>query len=158
MNLQKEQDERIHEKRLESVLESFQLQAVDVPRDGDCLFHSVARHLQHCFENGDEQLFVHLQSLNIHSNMSNCEIVKQLRALLDDEWLNNRTEYQPFFPEVLDYEDEAIEYLTLGTFSSELGDAMLLGLSNVLRVIFVVFTSIESWPYVSIHPRVPRTS
>lgn len=153
-NLEKEPDERIHEKRLGSVLESFQLQMVDVPRNGDCLFHSVACHLQHCLEDGDEQLLVHLQSLNIHASMSNCEIVKQLRALLVDEWLSNRTEYQPFFSEGMDFEDEAMQYLNLGTFSSELGDAMLLALSNVLRVAFIVFTSIESWPYVSIHPRV----
>ena len=46
-----------------------------------------------------------------------------------------------------------MQYLNPGVFSSALGDAMLLGLSNILRFHIAVFTAIESWPYIPVHPR-----
>ena len=54
---------------------------------------------------------------------------------------------------VMDYETESSKYTQSGVFSSDLGDAMLLGLANVLRLRIVVFSSIDSWPYFIIHPR-----
>ena len=51
----------------------------------------------------------------------------------------------PFFTATIsDFDSEALKYRKLGVF---IGDAMLLGLSNALRIPLVVFTSVESWPY-----------
>ena len=53
----------------------------------------------------------------------------------------------------MSYEAESSKYTQSGVFSSDLGDAMLLGLANVLQLRIVVFSSIESWPYFIIHPQ-----
>lgn len=53
----------------------------------------------------------------------------------------------------MNYETEASEYTQPGVFSSDFGDSMLLGLSNVLRLRIVVFSSIDSWPYFIIFPQ-----
>ena len=66
----------------------------------------------------------------------------------------NEGDYQPFFAVIVrDFEAESQKYLKSGVFSSALGDAMLLGLSNVLQLPIVVFTSAESWPYFTVNPR-----
>ena len=41
---------------------------------------------------------------------------------------------------------------------TSLGDAMLLGLSNVLCQQIIVFTSIPSWPHFTIYPRSTQIS
>ena len=53
----------------------------------------------------------------------------------------------------VEFDKEAQLYRQKGIYSSYLGDAMLLGLANFLHVEIIVFTSIESWPQVTIHPR-----
>lgn len=85
--------------------------------------------------------------------MSRSTLVQHLRELLVHEWLTNEDEYQPFFDDIANFEAESMKYLKSGFFSSTLGDAMLLGLSNALLLPMVVFTSVESWPYFTIHPR-----
>ena len=88
--------------------------------------------------------------------MSASDLLKFLRELLIHEWVTNKSEYQPSFEgTVHNLEFEAMQYLQPGVYSSVLGDDMLLGLSNVLCLPIVVFTSIESWPYTPIHPRLP---
>jgi len=52
-------------------------------------------------------------------------------------------------------EFEAMQYLQPAVYSSTFGDAMLLGLSNVLCLPIAVFTSIESRSYIPIHPQSP---
>ena len=60
-----------------------------------------------------------------------------------DEWLSNRNEYQPFFTGK-DFESDALQYVNLGTYSTDLEDAMTLGIANVLQTPIVIFTSIET--------------
>ena len=69
----------------------------------------------------------HLQNIGISFRMSRCAHVKHLRELLVHEWLVYQVEYQPFFNGIM--------------------DAML------MRLPIVVFTSIQSWPCLTIHPR-----
>ena len=152
-------DENLHSKRLANVLESYQLDTIDIAKDGDCLFSSVATYIKQICTSPitlPESLLDHLQIIGISGNQitSGITLVPYLRELLVHEWLANQCEYQPFFDGVIhDFEAESIKYLQCGVFSSNLGDAMLLGLSNVLRIPIVVFTSVESWPYFTIHPR-----
>lgn len=44
-----QQDSADDMKRLENILSSFNMQQIDVPRDGDCLFSAVVLHLKHVF-------------------------------------------------------------------------------------------------------------
>ena len=53
------------------------------------------------------------------------------------------------------FEAQARQFTQLGVFESAIGDAMLLGISNVLQLEIIVFTSIESWPHITIQPRLP---
>ena len=43
--------------------------------------------------------------------------------------------------------------LQSGVFASDLGDAMVLALSNVLKVPIVLFTYVLNFPCIPIHPR-----
>lgn len=151
-----ETDESIHFRRLANVLESFQLDMVNIAPDGDFLFSSVATHIEHLLSptaSTSDLVKAHLESIGIHSTMSRCSLIQHLRDLLVHEWLNNGSRYEPFFSgRVKNFEDEALQYQSPGMFSSELGDAMLLGLSNILWLSIVAFTSIESWPYIPVHP------
>ena len=52
----------------------------------------------------------------------------------------------------IDFDEEAEQYRKSGVYATSLGDAMLLGLSNALRLQIIVFTSIPSWPYTPICP------
>lgn len=140
-------------KRLQSVLASFNMQLVNVPRDGDCLFFSISLYLQRILSEMDPntELVQHLHSLNITSDSCSVQL---LRNLLVDEWIMNKQDYQPFF-QTDNFDEDAKEYKTPGTYATSIGDAMLLGLSNVLRLQMIVFTSVPSWPYTPISPRCP---
>ena len=151
-----ENEIEIHTKRLQNVLQSFHLTMIDVQADGDCLFTSLATHFHMCHI-GDT-LKEHIGTIGIHLYMTTTEIVKTLRALLVEEWLQNKSEYMAYFPNCTNFEEEATKYATLGVYSTALGDAMLMALANILCTPVVVFTSAESWPYVSIQPRHPRES
>ena len=87
-----------------------------------------------------QSLIYHFQSIGLTSTMSKDVLVAYLQELIVHEWLSNQATYQPFF-------SGTVKYLNLEAFSSDIGDAMLLGLSNVLRIPIVVFTSVESWPF-----------
>ncbi len=127
----------------------------EVPRDGDCLFYSVALHLQrmlHKQGSFEPELMDYIHSLGFNSGMNVDEMVVLLRRLLVDEWLTQRNRYISFFGTELDFEQEAITYERRGVFSTELGDSVVLGLSNVLHLPFIIFTSARHMPIVPVHP------
>ena len=136
---------------------SFGIKKWEVPSNGNCLFTSVVFFLEKVFKlNNENELISQLQSIGITSD--NYDVLL-LRALMVDEWLLNRQDYQSFFIDaLLDFEAEAENYRGNGVFASCLGDAMLLGLSNVLHLQIIVFTSIPSWPHFTIYPRCPPAS
>jgi len=63
-----------------------------------------------------------------------------LRGKLVDEWLSNKEEYQTFLLDI-DPEQKAVEFRKNWVFTGELGNMMLLRVSNVLRM--SVFTAME---------------
>ena len=136
--------------RLNNVLQSFGLTTCEVPKNGDCLFTSIILHINHIFQaNSDTWLIEHLHSIRVnHSNLD----VNLIRNLMVDEWITNQ-EYIPFLEDSKQFEEEADKYRVSGMYTTELGDVMLLGLSNVLHLQLIVFTSIPSWPYLTINPQ-----
>ena len=146
-----------HKNRLSSVLESYQLKAIDVPEDGDCLFTSIAIYIEQLLTSQSalpQSLINHFQGIGITSTMPRDVLTSYLREVLVHEWLSNQDRYQPFFSSTIsNFESESLKYLERGVFSSDIGDAMLLGLSNALQIPIVVFTSVESWPYFTIQPQ-----
>ena len=69
----------------------------------------------------------------------------------------NQQNYKPFFKKAsIDFEQEAEKHRQHGVYTTSLGDAMLLGLSNLLHLQITVFTSIPSWPHFTIYPNCSR--
>ena len=136
--------------RINNVLISFGLKKLDVPMDGDCLFSAVLLHLDMVFhQNTDTDLIEHLLSIGIDQTTVSITL---LRDLMVDEWVANSLQYKPFLTDDKDFETEADKYRASGMYTTDLGDAMLLALSNVLHLQLVVFTSVPSWPYLTINP------
>ena len=122
----------------------------EVPKNGDCLFSSVIHYLRQVLQSSSDLcLLEHLQSIGIRID-SLC--VGLLRNLMVDEWIGNQQEYIPFLDDTINFEQDADNYRASGIYTTSLGDAMLLGLSNVLRLQIIVFTSIPSWPYLTVNP------
>ena len=67
------------------------------------------------------------------------------------EWLQNEEYYG--LKNLSENEQDILAYEKPGVFGGGLGDAMPLGLANVLRLPIVMFTSIRNFPLVAISPR-----
>ena len=142
--------------RLNNVLQSFAMQKCEVPMNGDCLFSSVILYINEAFQsNSESNLIDHLNSIGI--TPQSCDVLL-VRNLMVDEWIYNKEEYQSFFDAQTRFENEAQRYRANGVYTTQLGDAMLLGLSNLLHLQLIVFTSIPSWPYVTVNPRCTQAS
>ena len=52
-----------------------------------------------------------------------------------------------------DLEDKAVEFRNNGVFTGELGNMMLLGVSNILKMPVTVFTAMEHFAIIPVSPR-----
>ena len=140
--------------RLTSVLLSYNLESLAVDEDGDCLFHAVCLHLANeiTADEDTSDLLSHAQSLGYSIQSDAMSKVLLLRKLVVKEWLDNQSTYKPFFL-LKDFQSAAREFVQSGVFAGDLGDAMVLAISNVLQVPIVVFSSVENYPCIPIHPR-----
>lgn len=127
--------------KIDSFISGLGFQILPVPKDGDCLFTSIIFQL--------EQMAPLSESRELSSFMEGfksidtlLEKVLFLRSKLVEEWLSNKQEYEKFLVDT-ELEDMAPEYRNPGVFTGQMGNMMLLGLANVLRMSFVVFTSME---------------
>ena len=77
---------------------------------------------------------------------------KTLRELAVKEWRENEDEYQGFLVHS-NVSEEAEHFLQCGYFEGELGDTMVLALSNALGLPIIVFSSIPNHRFISIFPR-----
>ena len=80
------------------------------------------------------------------------EKVLFLRSKLVEEWLSNKQEYERILVNT-ELEDMAPEYRNPGVFTGQMRNMMLLGLANVLRMSFVVFTSMEHFRVIPVSSR-----
>ena len=147
----------VAEKKLNEIVSNYGFEKISVPGDGDCCFSSISFALDKMLECHDDAVQQHLQSLNIHRNqdLSNRNIV--LRELVVAEWLGmNSEEYACFLSssEKSSFEDTVHKFLEPGVFDYELGNSVLLALTNVLKIPIVVFSSINSYPVIPLLPRV----
>ena len=152
----------VAEKKLDEIVSNHGFEKMSVPGDGDCCFTSISFALDKMLECDNDAVKQHLQSLNIYRNqdLSNRNIV--LRELVVVEWLGiNSEEYACFLTssEKSSLEDTAQSFLEPGIFDYELGNSVLLALTNILKLPIVVFSSIVSYPVIPLLPRVsPLTS
>lgn len=126
---------QLHEgsKKLLDLLHSWNLKGFEVPKDGNCLFMSVAYSLLHRITHGDKLLLQRLVTLGIETDQLNATSLQQLlRELMVKEWMANIEYYQPFAVGT-DLLSEAGTYLISGQFAGTLGDLMVTTLSNLLN-------------------------
>lgn len=131
-----EENEKQHSERLSNILEACSMQRHPIAGDGDCCFSAVAFSLNNNSDKFSASDLEFLQSLGILFSMDNNTMAMQLRKILVREW-----------------KEEAPKFLTGGYFHGDLGDLMLTGLSNSLRVSIIVFTSTAYHPFLCISPQ-----
>ena len=131
---------------------------MSVPGDGDCCFTSVSLGLGQLLQGNDDTLIQHLESLQVHRNQDLSVRNIKLRGLVVTEWLgDNSEEYAAFLTgsEKFTFEETARTCLEPGVFDYELGNSVLLSLTNVFKSPIAVFSSIDSYSVIPLVPRSP---
>ena len=125
-----------------------------VPGDGNCCFLSVAHGLKEVTKETDKNhsLIAHLNSIGINCSVSCQELSLRLRELTVKEWLNNQSYYQSILDNDNDIENDATKFLDQTHFEGNLGDIMILAMSNFLCTPIIIFSTLQN----SILPVIPR--
>ena len=146
-------DRQKHEERLDNVILSWNFERLAVPRDGNCLLYAVAYNIHFQIQNQNTQLQEMLSLLGIEviaSSIATC--AQALRKVVVNEWLGTHSsDYQEFLTD-MQLQQEASAFLQSGRFEGDLGDLVLLALSNGLKTPIMVFTSNSSSPVVLVTP------
>ena len=143
--------EEEQQQKLISVLDAWGLQRHPIPGEGNCCFSSVAFAL---ITNHDV-LMQHNSSFFTSKKLVTTDVdvlSKTLRELAVKEWRENEDEYQGCLVHS-NVSEEAEHFLQCGYFEGELGDTMVLALSNALGLPIIVFSSIPNHRFISIFPR-----
>ena len=133
---------------------------MSVPGDGDCCFTSVSLGFGQLLQGNDDTLIQHLESLQVHRNQDLSVRNIKLRGLVVTEWLgDNSEEYAAFLTgsEKSTFEETVQTFLEPGVFDYELGNSVLLSLTNVFKSPIAVFSSIDSYSVIPLVPRSPPT-
>ena len=148
----------IESSQIENMLSSWNLQKVNIPGDGNCLFTSVAFSLVQRIQSGDAYIIERLRDIGIHEiDMQDTNhIQKFLRIRMVEEWNTNQEYYQGFL--TVDITTITHEFLQSGHFSGCLGDLMVLTLANILQIPITIFTSVQNMPLLCIMPTTQITS
>jgi hypothetical protein len=98
----------------------------------------------------EQRLF--LNALRITSDVALDEVSRILRELVVSEWTANQNEYRQFFQDI-DLEREIERFTRSGEFAGALGDAVPMGMANVLNMPILIVTTVHNMPIVSVAPR-----
>ena len=137
---------------LENVLSSWDFMRVPVPGDGNCLFSAVSLGLIERLQNEDHKVVDVLTELGIPTcDFNVTSISTNLRSLVVKEWLGDNADYYQGFV-TSDIRSQAELYLSSGEFAGNLGDLIVVTLSNILHIPITIFTSIQNLPVICITP------
>ena len=140
--------------RLSDVANSFGFDIVQTNGDGNCFFTSVAFQLEQILSSNEcsmeQRLF--LNALRITSDVALDELSRILRELVVNEWIVNQNDYRAFFQDI-DLEREIERFRRSGEFAGALGDALPMGMANVLNLPVFILTTVHNMPIVSAAPR-----
>jgi hypothetical protein len=142
--------------RLNNVVSNYGFEVLPVDGDGDCCFTSVGYGIEKFFDLDPSPLTDHLRAINIYKNQDVCERVVRLRELVVMEWLGEYSHEYEMFLTVADkssFYEMAQQFIQRGVFDCELGNSVLMALSNVLKCPVVIFTSIDTYPIIPLIPR-----
>jgi hypothetical protein len=137
---------------------------IDIPKDGDCLFKSVAFQLfqlsNNC-NNSASELTEHLLELGINIQTGTIDdVADKLRELVVNEWQGEfQEDYADFFQpndqvhDSVAFMQESEKYRKKGTFAGSLGDSMPLALANMLKLPLMILSTEHNVPFIDICPR-----
>ncbi|CAB3979300.1 Hypothetical predicted protein [Paramuricea clavata] len=140
--------------RLNNVVSNYGFE--ELPVDGDCCFTSVGYGIEKFFDLDPCLLTDHLKAIDIYKNQDVCERIVCLRELVVMEWLGEYSHEYEMFLIIADkssFYEMAQQFIQRGVFDCELGNSMLMALSNVLKCPVVIFTSIDTYPIIPLNPR-----
>jgi hypothetical protein len=138
--------------RLCDVANSFGFDIVQTNGDGNCFFTSVAFQLQQILSSDECSMEQQLNALRITSDVALDELSRILRELVVNEWIVNQNDYREFFQDI-DLEREIERFRRSGEFAGALGDALPMGMANVLNMPILILTTVHNMPIVSVAPR-----
>lgn len=142
-----------HDRKIDNILSSWTMTRERVARDGDCFFRSIARNLCRMRDYGEltEEAISHFKEIEILS-MCEEELTAKLRMLTVKEWQGNRRVHYEHFLTKDHYDTEVEKFKVSGYFTGELGNLMVLAMSNLLKLPVVVFSSLENYPVIPVLP------
>ena len=145
----------IEQTRLRDVANSFGFDIVQINGDGNCFFISVAFQLQQILSSDQcsEKQRLFLNALGITSDVALDELSHTLRELVVKEWILNQNDYRAFFEDI-DLKREIERFRRSGEFAGALGDALTMGMANVLSMPVLILTTVHNMPVVSVAPRI----
>ena len=145
---------------LMSVVNMFGKHLHPIAKDGNCLFNAVAYCISRTINNEHEGSAIknHFESMNLRCNLTTEEMAALLRSSTVDELLKNKNEYCAFLENVqareTTYEETVNKFRKSGVFAGDVGDLMVKALANVINYPIVLFTSIKSYPVITVAPNV----
>lgn len=116
--------------------------------DGNCLFAAIAFALITNEQALLQQVPTFFETRHLETNDQNI-LGTKLRELTVVEWKNNVDFYQKFLV-TSNVVQEADKYLRSGVYCGELGDTMVLALSNALQLVII---AIKDHPIINISPQ-----
>ena len=144
-------DRKDHNVRLQRTVASFGLEIFPVDPDGDCAFTAVWRQIRMLTTDDDmvndtADLTNHLVTLGLTLTDTTVP-VKMLRSLFVDEICGEKVNYYHSFIQGMtkwEFIEEAKKFIYPGQFSGQVGDLIVMALSNLLKCPILVLTSMES--------------
>ncbi|XP_035693259.1 uncharacterized protein LOC118427529 [Branchiostoma floridae] len=145
---------------LDENLKSHGLMRVPSNADGSCLFMSISFQLIQLLTDEDigtkisehlSTLFPDLFCAGEPCNIDQETLAVRLRAAMVDEWRNNEEVYREFAPNV-NFQTEALQYLRRDVFAGDMGDLMVLAVSNVLNIAMILVTTDTDVPLIPVFP------
>lgn len=138
------------------VLRQWKFKKVSVPEDGNCLFTAVAHNILERIKFEDEAVMRALQRLGVLSTVNKSpldvsSLAKILCLLVVQEWQGEHADYYQLFV-TTDIRSQASQYLQSGEFSGDLGDLMVVTLSNLLHIPITIFSNIPNLNIICITP------
>lgn len=86
-------------------------------------------------------------------NLDEEQATSTLRTLTVSEWQGERRNHYERFIVTDNFDEEVEKFKQMGHFASDLGNLMVLAMSNVLKMPIVIFSSLENFPTIPVLPR-----
>lgn len=141
---------------LKNIFEANNLQLIPIPGDGNYCFSAVGKGLQCMLEESsakNSSLLDYIKSIGLQIDNQQ-QVSLQLRKLTISEWTgSNKNYYENFLVSHLNIDEAATKFSEPGYFQNDLGDLMILALSNVLHLPTIIVSNLPHQPIIPVLPK-----